>query len=972
MMTERAHPLSPPIVSKNLALSRSVAPLHTRELSSNAITDGEDGEDDYTIKCICGFADDDGNTVLCDTCDSWQHILCFYPHDLSAPNRLDFMHKCHECQPRSLDGTAARRRQLSNRSRERSQRESDYTADEDGAKSSKKPTKKSHKKRTPSELQINGHDHDRPNKKTATHDATSSHKKTKTHRANGSVSHIKRSPSHTNGHPPSPATTPPDFPDDFRLHDYCNELQDRYDVDAVPLETNSFATVSLVSEMSSWATDPQNLRKMLRQEDVTDIIRSFKPGFNYDAYDWPKLQVKSEDVGMKDKPLQIKYLSVGQPCHNQILLGELKGLVGIQREFTIDSEFFTRLSHPPPFVFFHQELPLYIDTRREGSLCRYLRRSCKPNCTIDTYVTNASEYHFVVVNEGSVKPGDQLSLPWDIRFPSQVKSRYNSLLVPNQDDPDVKPAEDATDEEFDYLSDYIRSLLTEFGGCACGLGKNCSFVKFHRNYHGRLHAQSNGIKPKKSRKPKNAATTSNVLHNNSRDASEGQDNGDGDDDNRSATGSSRDKPPSRDMTPAAQFSEMNGIAEPISEREKRKIEAAEKLFEQEQPPRKKKRASDGPHANGNLPSQPTQKRSKPARPTASTHPSQSSTRQYKDAGTSRHSHSNTNSPAQRPSPPAITSPRSRMPSVAPSNAHSRQVSVSRSVRSARSNYVDASMQTDPEMDTDSWYSPPKVPIAKRRACSMATRLMNARLRTNALREARRAEEAKHLAALVSAPGGQAPGFESPIGMGQSTTAQGGEQLVSGEDVTMQDASPVVTNRPAPPIWSESMPAPSHGALPTMIRASPELKMTMPPTPSFSHMSTGSIPPTPNGTITPSSAGTSISQSPFNSVHLPSAFSSSLMNSAGVSAPSPVKKKLSLSDYKARMKRAPTASSLGHDSIPEETKAGILEGTAIVETPASDAKPVADPLAAAGAELANADSAMTGIETEGPKLVAATE
>lgn len=97
-----------------------------------------------------------------------------------------------------------------------------------------------------------------------------------------------------------------------------------------------------------------------------------------------------------------------------------------------------------------------------------------------------------------------------------------------------------------------------------------------------------------------------------------------------------------------------------------------------------------------------------------------------------------------------------------------------------------------------------------------------------------------------------------------------------------------------------------------------------------------------------------------------------MNSAGVSAPSPVKKKLSLSDYKARMKRAPTASSLGHDSIPEETKAGILEGTAIVETPASDAKPVADPLAAAGAELANADSAMTGIETEGPKLVAATE
>ena len=34
-------------------------------------------EVEYLIKCICTCGDDDGNTVYCDNCETWQHIECY-------------------------------------------------------------------------------------------------------------------------------------------------------------------------------------------------------------------------------------------------------------------------------------------------------------------------------------------------------------------------------------------------------------------------------------------------------------------------------------------------------------------------------------------------------------------------------------------------------------------------------------------------------------------------------------------------------------------------------------------------------------------------------------------------------------------------------------------------------------------------------------------------------------------------------
>ncbi|KAF5575530.1 ankyrin repeat [Fusarium pseudocircinatum] len=69
---------------------------------------GSDSEEPYTIKCICNFSEDDGNTIYCETCDTWQHIRCFYLDNEEEAIREDFAHSCAECKPRPLYHQRAR------------------------------------------------------------------------------------------------------------------------------------------------------------------------------------------------------------------------------------------------------------------------------------------------------------------------------------------------------------------------------------------------------------------------------------------------------------------------------------------------------------------------------------------------------------------------------------------------------------------------------------------------------------------------------------------------------------------------------------------------------------------------------------------------------------------------------------------------------------------------------------------------
>ena len=65
---------------------------------------GTDSEvEDYSIKCICGLKEDDGNTVYCASCDTRQHTECYYTDkygNVPTKEELKVMnHICVDCQP---------------------------------------------------------------------------------------------------------------------------------------------------------------------------------------------------------------------------------------------------------------------------------------------------------------------------------------------------------------------------------------------------------------------------------------------------------------------------------------------------------------------------------------------------------------------------------------------------------------------------------------------------------------------------------------------------------------------------------------------------------------------------------------------------------------------------------------------------------------------------------------------------------
>ena len=65
-------------------------------------------QNDDIIKCLCGFLSDDGYTVLCEDCDSWQHVQCYYgPGEVQIPDD----HRCIDCDPRPIDQNVAAKRQ---------------------------------------------------------------------------------------------------------------------------------------------------------------------------------------------------------------------------------------------------------------------------------------------------------------------------------------------------------------------------------------------------------------------------------------------------------------------------------------------------------------------------------------------------------------------------------------------------------------------------------------------------------------------------------------------------------------------------------------------------------------------------------------------------------------------------------------------------------------------------------------------
>lgn len=846
-------------------------------------------EDEGIIKCICNFAHDDGATVFCEKCNTWQHIDCYY-HPLGEAEKVkqeDFDHSCADCNPRVLDKHQAMERQ---RKRLGLQPDEDSPHDK---RPKKAPTKTQKKKIKPSDLQLNGHPIGVDGSKHGSpQDHPPSKKPKLSHKSSQSVSSQapKRSPSHSapraiHSHPLSPATTPPDLPNDFEIHHYTQQFLDLCDESDVQIvDTNTYANLKTQTKVSDWLKSGHEHFRKDTGCDFKEVIQTTKPP----PLDHT-LRVESKEVPVsQDTMLRWQYLTTSSAIDKDVPMMELNGIVGLQKDYCEEPENqWPDLCAPLPFVFFPPSLPLFIDTRKEGSNARYVRRSCKPNASIDTYhLSDGSVFHFWLVSDRPISANEQITLPWEFRFPGTTQKRFVRLLGLGDEETNGHIAADIDQPDYLFISDWIRRILSEYGGCACDLGNDCAFIRFHRNYQEKVQPRPNPQKRKRAKtKTHTISPTSTGQATNSRAASEGHLDEMTETDVNIAAGS-RSKPPSRDRTPArhGSFDNLGILTEPTN-RDKRKVQIAETLFqksaqEQQQAPRKKKKASTDVTINFAVNSNTAKPRGRTGNSEASDKPNGTYEPRYVDAGTS----------GSKPVSP--TSATSHHPTRSIKPQASTALGSRRSSSDTSRTYSDAAVQTEQGPDHRA------KPRPKRRVMSLTMRLM-AQKRRDCLPQRPASVMNLDSPATTKSSLGSPSAVPKQCPLSSPTSA-------ADVDAPMTDALPaprnVVTSSPPMTNGNESI-------INTKEAKSPELRVSMPPPTAFtSPTSATSV----TAVTTPISINGSVTQSPFSVTNLPGPFAPPVAN-GNTATPSPIKKKMSLSEYKNKANKAAASARSAPDN-----------------------------------------------------------
>jgi hypothetical protein len=563
--------------------------------------------------------------------------------------------------------------------------------------------------------------------------------------------------------------------------------------------------------------------------------------------------------------------------------------------------------------------------------------------------------------------------------------------------------------QFDSLSAWVSKLLASHGGCACDDPQTCIFFAFDRRaleYNVNSHlAPANASRSKKPRKGKALSPLQIGEGPGRRAGSDGfkREEQDNDEDSRSTSESVRSKPHSRDLTPSNPYSgdaRMNQAG--MSDREKRKIAALEKTFEQMEEKdhqhkayKKQKRSSGGSTATT-----PGVTASVSLQSTPSSWSSANETVQKQLGGTPHQPIT----PAQAHRPHYIsTGTASRRVSGSPATdvdmaksdfGESPTKSAMRETTSpvgskspnARSNYVDASMQTEPETSSDgtpkSSGKRPFIPLTK----LLLMRCHKERVQQEENKKRKAMESTLESSPTVNGILTHQDGPSQVPAVGPATSlldhmdtlpdsyplsdlkqVAGNAQKMpipeAGLEHTLsatQSVAPLAI-KPPPPAWQSGSSLVSPDASRFKGFRSANLHVQLPPTPQFSNApSTSSV----NGT--PTSATPSIAQSPFSlgyGLTGAPAFSPSVVQHVVQS--SPVKKKLSLSDYINRSKvdtstnekgqpaTSPVVSLKPSSSLVMEMKSEhALEGSAITDTPM--AKDLSDPIDAAAGDSKSSD------------------
>ncbi|KXL44660.1 hypothetical protein M433DRAFT_809 [Acidomyces richmondensis BFW] len=842
-------------------------------------------DDDGQISCFCGFPDDDGNTVACDICNRWNHTICYYPEYDGRELPKDLQHYCVECKPRPVDAQAAHARQRLKRERS--------GLITNGAK---RQTVKSHKKKVKeSRYTTNGWTLDK-----ARHDRNSASprdqpppaKRPKTsHRTSESVT-----PAPSKGHARKRTVTDANHRRSFSRspetsYDYYSAefLRSYRDDSWKRIGANLHADIRISNTLMHWLQAPEEeFRTEIGFEKPELLMR-----WDRDLDDIPgkaEFEIQEEqDPNVVDedgmRPSWKKVVITGEGVPKGGYIGELKGAVGMKSDYIDDpANRWEVLRHPEPFVFFHQRLPIYVDARNEGTELRFVRRSCAPNANLQVLITDNTTYRFCFMASQQIDPGTEVAIGWDTTpFFSNCHGGEN-----------LEP-----------LYTRISIVLANCGPCACGKS-DCMMSRFDRRGFAASHDDTPPVKMPASKKKKKGGNHFSPFlppEFHSRSGSEARkfDQDDDPTDSRSTSGSAGRGSTSRDITPNTHYSgnvSLSALPE-MSERERKKLAKEEEMFrrqEEEQNGRvgKKKRNSAG--SSLNTPSATTAKQFGHSR--------------NADAGTSRQSGLSSAKP--------ISVKRGRAPTTLKVPKTTSKV-----IKRSRATYVDAEVQCDMDEVEAERRAVTNPPLGK--IISVRQRLLERCARNNALSgirgvipkaerlvaspDATKVDSTSHDSPTPPSITGQptnhdrnpsfTPGAESPNDVAQDDISVfGGSSLqtlsgVSETNRVNEEPSDQGAGPPAPP-QNEMDDSHCVGSTALSHLHKPvEMHLQMPPPASnFVHVPGVPSAGTPNGV-----AG-AIIQSPASFIVSAPLFSSSVN---AVAAPSPARKKMSLSDYTKRSK-----------------------------------------------------------------------
>lgn len=892
------HPL--PVIAPSVA-----SPVVNGSLSDAVV---QDDNEDYTIKCICSYGDDDGNTVYCEKCDTWQHIICYY-----QGKKVPDVHFCADCYPRQLD--AKRATESQRRLREHV---------DDGDRKAKRPPSKSHKKKKETAAaaeQTNGFlSHGRHESVSATRDQPPPAKRAKiSHRTSTSIASIngipalpeprKRASSNVNAYP-SPTKSPQNQPLHPPIPIYTSEFLNLYENDRGkdnidngknPRACSNSMSMAVTNDLTWWYDNPLALKQATGRQHQEVFHQSDQP---LRPETWPSVRLQektNKEISYDGRYPKWKCIILSTDVKKDDFIGEIRGDIGRLEDYCFDPDTrWSELRHPEPFVFFHPQIPIYIDSRAEGTQFRYVRRSCHPNVSLKTFVTGERDFHHCFVAKENISAGTELTAMW-----------YIDLTLFNNDR--VKE-ENGDEEEAKRRATYFSKILANFGDCACD-STDCWLKNFDlRTPPGYLKKWMEGRRTRG--KAQNAASPTNTgPATNSRANSENVQMTEEEDqaDSRSTSGSIRSKPQSRDITPGnpGQLDPGHEASLGMSAREKRKILMAEKAFENQESKKqkpKRKRVSNGPAstpaaAQKNAPASvlgtPSLTPKPPRLNTASTNnfpgsPCLSATiRKTSTVSPRKPSAPNTPSPLYQSSPPK---------------------------------YVDRGMQTDhqPEESEESESTGPvpgyekyELPHLKRiriyqeweRKDKIKKEELRKKIEAGVVSqfativptwlEERRAEDKRR----AERHGKEAQGAEDAV----ATAAASPFSDVSHSTNQTEELKPIAPIAAVAPVELPPPPLPSPAAhLQKRPRASNnhDLQISiLPPVPTFGQSTSSALPA--STACSPTLTTPSVPQSPFG-YSGPSHSYPGL--STGAVAPSPVKKKLSLGDYMSRRSNLTTPTA----------------------------------------------------------------